>query len=395
MNATCSEKWDSASLVKDEAWRFARISRIRFDGFSAPTSVPAEVAEKYIEESCRRALGASGLLVFVDDFPVYAKIEDEARSTGAIFEVRSEFDFSENVELGMGAFAKRHAEASRGGFFLSVPAGVRLEEPFVVFRWQVAASTEMLPSSRVEIGKNALAKLCEFYCAAPEATGTQTIARSEIRVAAGAEFSRDIVQALETSSKIFRMENVVAGENATARGVDFCLGAAHARTTTVLRAAGRGAFLDWCALNVAAGEQEIDWRTIQHHLAPGARSNLLCKNALLERSRSIFSGNILVDKIAQQTHAVQSCRNLVLSEAAEAHSLPGLEIDANDVHCSHGSTTGTLDAEQLFYLLQRGLPEAEARMLLTLGFMDEVINACAGCAVADFVREKIAEKFGL
>ncbi len=385
---------DTASLAKDESWRFARFSRIGFDGFSTPKSVPAEIAEKYIEESCRRALGASGILVFVDDFPVYAKIEYSVLSQGVIFETQSDFAFSENVGLGMQAFAERHMKASRYGFYLHVPADLRLEEPFVVFRWQLAGATEMFPSSRVEIGNNALAKLCEFYCASPEATGTQTIARSEVRLGNAAEFSRDIVQAIDASSKIFRMEKVSAAENAIARGVDFCLGAGTARTTTELCADGNGALLDWRALNVAAGEQEIDWRTIQRHTAPGARSNLLCKNALLERSRTIFSGNILVDKIAQQTHAVQSCRNLVLSEFAEAHSLPGLEIDANDVHCSHGATTGTLDSEQLFYLMQRGLPDAEARMLLTLGFMDEVINACAGCAVADFVREKIGEKFG-
>lgn len=394
MNATISEKRDSASLAKNEAWRFVRIGRIRLDGFRTPNAVPAEITEKCIEESCRRAMGASGIIVFVDDFPVYAKIEDAAKLAGAVFDVRNKIAFAETAELGMESLAQRHAANAQAGFFLSVPAGACIDEPFVVFRWQSSASTEMFPASRTEIGENARAKLCEFYCTLPEATETLTLARSEVVLADGADFSRDVVQALDATAQIFRMEKIVSGENASARGVDFCLGSGHARTATTLCANGRDALLDWRALNVAAGEQEIDWRTIQHHAAPGARSNLLCKNALLDRSRTIFSGSILVDKIAQQTNAVQSCRNLVLSESAEAHSLPGLEIDANDVQCSHGATTGTLDADQLFYTQQRGLPEAEARMLLTLGFMDEVINACAGCAVGDFVREKIAEKFG-
>lgn len=382
------------SVVKDENWRFARLGRIRVGNqIGEKRAASPEFIEKCIEESRRRSIGASGLIVFVDDAPVYAELEDGVRSVVS-FEPVSKNTFFEIVKLGMEPFADLHAGRDCcGGFSLNVPAGIRIEEPFVVFRWQASASTLQFPSSRVEIGENAVAKLCEFFCALPEAGETQTVARSEIRVGAGASFSRDIVQSLNETSQIFRMENVVAEESATVRGVDFCLGSGLSRTTTELCANGQAAFLNWRALNVAAGEQEIDWRTIQHHRAPGAESHVLCKNALLQRSRTIFAGNILVDKIAQQTNAVQSCRNLVLSEAAEAHALPGLEIDANDVRCSHGATTGTLDAEQLFYLLQRGLPEAEARMLLTLGFMDEVIDACAGCAVADFVREKIAEKF--
>ena len=394
MNAHLSESWNSASLVKDEAWRFAQISRVRLDGFSAPAEPDAAVVEKYIDEARRRALGASGILVFVDERLVFSQLSDEALAAGARFEAASDIPFSTPPRLGMEALIQHHDAVSRSGFILSVPADKRFDEPFVVFRWQCSAGSASFPASRVEIGRNGFAKLCEFYSADAEADATLTLSRNEILVADGAEFSRDFVQALAPASKMYRTENVVAGENATVRGVEFCVGALHARTATELCADGRDVLLDWRALNVASGDQEIDWRTIQRHAAPGARSNLLCKNALLDRSRTIFSGSILVDKVAQQTNAVQSCRNLVLSEDAEAHSLPGLEIDANDVQCSHGATTGTLDADQLFYLLQRGLPEADARMLLTLGFMDEVINACAGCAVADFVREKIAEKFG-
>lgn len=391
---TSFEKRDIENLRKNEDWRFAHLGRICTDALREQGDASPAIIEKCIEESRRRAIGASGIIVFVDDVPVYTEIDDTLKNS-AVFCETSELSFSENVKFGMDAFIARHAEnASRGGFFLSVNANTRIDEPFVVFRWQVSEALAQFPFARVKIGENSFAKLCEFYCSIPGAEKTQTIARNEILVEAGAEFFRDVVQSLEASAQIFRMENVITKENATTRGVDFCLGAGLSRTTTELRADGRGANLNWRALNVAAGEQEIDWRTIQHHSEPGARSHLLCKNALLDCSRTIFSGSILVDKIAQQTNAVQSCRNLVLSETAEAHALPGLEIDANDVQCSHGSTTGTLDAEQLFYLLQRGLPEAEARMLLTLGFMDEVINACAGCAVADFVREKIAEKFG-
>ena len=147
------------------------------------------------------------------------------------------------------------------------------------------------------------------------------------------------------------------------------------------------------SLTVADGEQEIDQRTMQRHIAPNAGSNLLFKNVLLDRSRTIFGGSIVVAANAQQTSAVQSNRNLILSSEAESHSLPGLEIDANDVTCSHGATNGTLDADQLFYLRQRGIPEAEARALLIQGFFEEVIGKIESPALADVLREALAAKF--
>lgn len=396
MSSVISENWDPTSLTKNEAWRFARLSRLNPSEFSTALELASPgIVEKCVEESCRRAIGSAGILVFIDNRLAFSKVSSEAAGLGVRFEkVETLPQFLMRPAQGMEFFATQHEKNPQCGVVLDVPADVMLSEPFSVFRWQFSAGTTF-PFTHVCIGKNASAKLCEFFASVGESSASQIIVRSEIFTDTGSNFSRDFVQALNSTAQILRMENVCAAENASVRGVDFNLGADYSRATTELCASGRGASLKWRALNVASGEQETDWRTVQRHSAPDANSHLLCKNALLGRARTIFSGNIIVEKSAQQTESVQSCRNLLLSEEAEAHSLPGLEIDANDVRCSHGATTGTLDAEQLFYLLQRGLPEADARMLLTLGFMDEVVNACAGCAVPDFVREKIAEKFGL
>ena len=109
------------------------------------------------------------------------------------------------------------------------------------------------------------------------------------------------------------------------------------------------------ALTVADGGQEFDQRTLQVHQAPNTKSDLLYKNALLDTAKTIFSGLIIVDPDAQKTDAYQSNRNLVLSDDAEANSLPGLEIQANDVRCTHGATTSRVDPEQEFYLQSRGI----------------------------------------
>ena len=147
------------------------------------------------------------------------------------------------------------------------------------------------------------------------------------------------------------------------------------------------------ALTVAHGTQEFDQRTLQIHQAPNTSSNLLYKNALLDQAKTIFSGLIVVDPDAQQTDAYQSNRNLMLSDEAEANSLPGLEIQANDVRCTHGATSARIDREQEFYLESRGITPALAQELLVFGFFEEVLGKIAHAPLHDTLTEIIREKF--
>jgi Fe-S cluster assembly protein SufD len=142
-------------------------------------------------------------------------------------------------------------------------------------------------------------------------------------------------------------------------------------------------------ITVAEGSQEFDQRTLQSHEAPETRSNLLYKNVLYEQSRTVFSGLIVVDPVAQKTDAYQANRNLLLSDEAEANSLPGLEILANDVRCTHGSTSGHADEEQLFYLCSRGVPPEAAMRLLVGGFLAEAIAKIPDDAVRDAVNRAV------
>jgi Fe-S cluster assembly protein SufD len=144
---------------------------------------------------------------------------------------------------------------------------------------------------------------------------------------------------------------------------------------------------------VAQGDQEFDQRTLQSHQAPHTGSNLLYKNALLDRARTIFSGLIIVDPEAQKTDAYQSNRNLLLSDDAETNSLPGLQIQANDVRCTHGATSGHVDAEQMFYLESRGIAPAAARELLVFGFFEEVLAKLEHEALRSALRSLIKIKF--
>jgi Fe-S cluster assembly protein SufD len=147
------------------------------------------------------------------------------------------------------------------------------------------------------------------------------------------------------------------------------------------------------SVSIPARGQEYDQRTFQHHVSPGAASDLLYKNSLYDHSRTIFSGLIFVDQGAHRTDAYQTCRNLLMSEDAEANSMPGLEINADDVKCSHGSTSAQISDEEIFYLRTRGICPQRARQLIARGFSVEVVERLGDEAVEELVLRFIDEKF--
>src|SRR5206468_4682918 len=155
-----------------------------------------------------------------------------------------------------------------------------------------------------------------------------------------------------------------------------------------------GARSDLLAISIADGIQEFDARTLQDHACPHTTSDLLYKNALNDRARNIFGGLIRVEPQAHFTDAYQKVRNLLLSDEAEANSMPGLEILADDVRCTHGATSGQIEPEELFYLLSRGIPERVAKALVVKGFLNEVVDRLSDAALTDHLHEQIAAHLG-
>ena len=131
---------------------------------------------------------------------------------------------------------------------------------------------------------------------------------------------------------------------------------------------------DLTAVYFGDGNQMLDFRTLQDHVAPHTRSDLLFKGAVEDHAQSVYSGLIRIRPGAQHSRAYQTNRNLVLTEGAEAMSVPNLEIEADDVQCSHASTVGPIDDDQLYYLATRGVPPDEAERLIVLGFFDDVFE---------------------
>jgi Fe-S cluster assembly protein SufD len=152
------------------------------------------------------------------------------------------------------------------------------------------------------------------------------------------------------------------------------LGGKFVRGESYSRMVAEGARSDMLSVNIAGGEQMIDQRTFQDHAKPNATSDLLYQNALTGKGRTVFSGVIRVEPGAHKTDAYQKVRNIVLSDDAEANSMPGLEIEADDVRCTHGATTAQVDDRELFYLLARGIRPEAAQQLLVMGFFNTVLD---------------------
>ena len=182
--------------------------------------------------------------------------------------------------------------------------------------------------------------------------------------------------AQEHAGATWQMANVVArvGQEGTLTAAAVALGGDYTRLRTDCRLEGRGATGNLLAAYFGEGDQTLDFRTFQDHRAPDTTSDLLFKGAVGGRSRSIYTGLITVRPDARGTNAFQTNRNLKLSDEAWAESVPNLEIQNNDVHCSHASTVGPIDDDQRFYLESRGVPPEVAERLVVSGFFADVLD---------------------
>jgi Fe-S cluster assembly protein SufD len=179
------------------------------------------------------------------------------------------------------------------------------------------------------------------------------------------------------------------GQDATLDAGVAALGGSYARTRLDCRLVGRGATGNLSSVYFGDGDQMLDLRTFQEHRAPDTTSNLLFKGAVADRSHSVYTGLIRITPEGRGSNAFQTNRNLKLSEHAWAESVPNLEIEHNDVRCSHASTVGPVDEEQRFYLESRGVPSQVAERLVVAGFFGEVLDALAVPALVPAVRRRL------
>ena len=260
------------------------------------------------------------------------------------------------------------------GLLVHVPRGVVLEKPLYVriansveggsLFWRLLVVAE--PESRFT--------LIEEYVSATPELAAYTNAAVEIVVQQAAKVEYVSVQNLSRGTWHFASHHAKVERDAELDWVAGGFGSAKGKVRIQNDLAGPGATSRVTGAYFADGTQHLDYDTFQEHIAPSTTSDFAFKGALRDTARAVWRGMIRVEEGAQKTNAYQENRNLLLSKSAHADSIPGLEIMANDVRCTHGATLGQVDREQLFYLMTRGLTHAEAERLIVRGFFQDVLD---------------------
>jgi len=300
---------------------------------------------------------------------------------------------AQDSALGSEKLTALHRALTTGGAFIYVPKGVEIAQPLVVYHWAAGGRTAVFPHTLVVAEDNAKVTVVDFRQSASDTDTTFSAGVNDLYAGPGAQVTYVSAQRWSRSSLGFQGNETVVQRDGRVVSLGLQLGGRQVRTESHSRLQGPGAFSQMLSLAVAHGDQEFDQRTLQSHQSPLTSSDLLYKNAIFDKARTIFSGLIVVDPAAQKTDAYQSNRNLLCSPEAEANSLPGLEIEANDVRCSHGATNGRIDNEELFYLAARGIPRPVAEELLVFGFFEEVLGKLDNAHLQSVLREMIQSKF--
>jgi Fe-S cluster assembly protein SufD len=372
-----------------EDWRYTDIGRmLALDALAFAEERGPVAAAASLPDGLRAIVEESGetsaRLAQVDASTIYRELSAGLTDRGVIFTsleaavrdhpelVRRYYGTAVTVEDGK--FAAMNGAYWSGGIFVYVPKDVRLEVPLRSYRWMTEGGTAAF--SRLLVVAEPGASFTVVDELASEDAGKQalSVGAAEIFAEEGAQVTYVAIQRWGRGVVHLSTDRLVAGRDARITTLYTSLGGDVTRADVQCRLRQPGSHVDMLGLYIAEDDQHFDHETLQDHLAPHASSNLLFKGALMDAGRSVFRGLIRVHPDAQRTDAYQTNRNLILSDRARADSLPNLEIQADDVRCSHAATVGQLDEEELFYLLSRGIHRAEAVRLVVFGFFAEVLE---------------------
>jgi Fe-S cluster assembly protein SufD len=366
----------------DEAWRFSNLQVFDPQDFAPARSVAPEVAESILKRSHQGDSGAESL-VFAND-TILKHTQNALEGQGVVWmPLEQAFHFHPDLvqryfmrsesPFGSAKHLAFHQCSVRSGTFLYVPKGVRVEAPLQAFHWLAGSGQSVFPHTLLVADEGSSVTFVDWFLAHSDSRNL-ACGVHDIHVGAGARVHYVSVQDWSRQTVALHSNTTQVGAGGTAVHLSLNFGGRFVRNESVSHLSGPGARSEMFAATVADATQEFDQRTLQDHASPDTSSDLLYKNALYDQAKTIFAGLIRVAPHAHRTDAYQKVRNLVLSAEAEAVSLPGLEILADQVRCSHGATTGEINPEELFYMQTRGISERDAYRLITSGFLNEVIE---------------------
>jgi Fe-S cluster assembly protein SufD len=369
-------------VVKDEKWRFSNVKALELDGFRYPVAVTdahtlinrstglGDSAARFVFGNNRLLAATAPAADLVKTGLVVMTLEEAATKYADL--VQKHF-MAQETKLGSAKYAALHRSGPVNGVFIRVPANLEVALPIEIFHWVEGENSAVFPHTLIVCERHSKATVVDCFRSADDAPAL-ACGVNDLVVEDGAMLNYVAVQQWSLGTTAFHLNSTTVGRDATCLGMQVNLGGRFVRGESYSRMVAEGARSDMLSINLASGEQMIDQRTFQDHARPRATSDLLYQNALTGKGRTIFSGVIRVEPGAHQTDAYQKVRNIVLSDEAEANSMPGLEIEADDVRCTHGATTSQVDDRELFYLLARGIRPETAQQLLVMGFFNTVLD---------------------
>ncbi|HEX4245520.1 MAG TPA: SufD family Fe-S cluster assembly protein, partial [Acidimicrobiales bacterium] len=418
-----AERFSSSPLPteKDEVWRYSRIDELDLDRFhpvDRPSGDTGNDLEAQAMEQVRSLVARIGprtaLVVsynggLVDLEPPAGA--DGARSLGPLRDHAEGEHLLGAVASDPGDFVRLNEAFAPDPIVVDVPARARIEDPIVVVHVIDASHHDggaVFPRTVIRAGEAARAGVVEMIVdlgggvlgdGAPAAGATSgglpqmlVVPVTEVQVGDGATLSYVSVQALGPATWQLGYQVSRIGSDASLRSFAVALGGDFARLRTDSELAGQGGTSELRAAYLGRDDQMLDFRTLQDHSAPRTTSDLLFKGAVADRAHSVYSGLIRVHRGAVRSDAMQTNNNLVLDEGAHADSVPNLDIEENDVRCSHGSTVGPVDEEQRYYLESGGIDPDTAERLIVAGFFLDIAQQLPIEGVRPIVQEALAHR---
>lgn len=386
-----------------EEWRYTDLSDFAFDfapftaGGTAATldEVPAEI------QAAAGAIGdRDGMLFQHNSQVMVAHLDPALADQGVLF---GDLDamaqahpqlvqpaLGSQVPVGRTKFTALHHAFRTGGTFVYVPKGVVVERPLQSLLYLDADGAAVFPHTLIVVEEGAEITFIDRYVS-PDLRAFSSAA-VEIVAGAGSQVRYACIQDWGEGVTHLGVQRAALARDAQFHTVNLGFGASLARSETESILEGPGAHAEQLGVFFADGDQVFDHRTEQDHVAPNCTSELLYKGALRDTSRAVFSGWVHVRPGAQKTDAMQTSRNIVLSDKAKADAIPNLEIEANDVKCGHAASVGPVSPEELFYLESRGIPAKEAERLIVAGFFQEVLDRITLEEVREAATAAIADE---
>ncbi len=381
----------------EEEWMRTDLRMFHLDRFSLPSELSAGATAPPALLS--HGVDLAGHDVSLNSRPIAGQVDPALAKRGVLFgsldrivaehpEVLRPYFDRQIINPAVDKFAALHAAAWSGGSVLYVPRGVAIERPLHVLNGLAAGGVD-LAKTLVILEEGAEATLLA-ETAGPDGEPGLHCGAIEIFVGSGARLRYVNLQNWGSAVWHFAHQKAVVDRDGRLQWTIGALGSRLAQVNQHVALAGTGAEAQVNGVMFTEGKQQLTYNTLQHHQADHCRSDLLYKGALQDRSRVVWRGMIKVDKGAQKTDGYQRNDNLMLSEHSRADSIPGLEIEADDVRCTHGSTAGRVDDEQIFYARCRGLTRKEAIRMIVAGFFQQVFDRIT----IDSVREALGEAIG-